>query len=154
METITKLEKLNTLPLVLEENLSLEQVPEEQNKKPKANFKKRLPLIILPLALITLAILYATSVINTTVFTAILLAVVSAITVLVILILIKSAKEKKGIKKWIIMLAKLVPMIPLLALYLSGTIDTILFTILKAAMLGAFIVFTVTMLIIKRRNRA
>jgi len=149
-EKTTKLELRKQTHLSDEGFNALNVEAESTEKKSKLNIKKRLPLVLAAVVLITLIILYATSVINTMVFTAILLSIIGLASLLMVFILIKNVKTKKGIKKWIVMLAKLVPMIPLLSLYLAGVITTTLFIILKAVMLGTFIIFTLTMLIFSK----
>ena len=146
----TQLEARVTADLPEKEIAVLAAGAEEQEEKPKPNKKKRIPLILVPLALITLIILSATGVISTVVFTSILLSIVGIANVLVLCFLIRDVKRKKGIKKWIVLLAKLVPMIPLLSLYLAGVIPSTLFIILKVIMLGAFIIFALTMFIISK----
>ena len=122
------------------------------NKKPSR--KKRIPLILMPLTLITLAILYGVGIISTMVFTAILLSFVGLATIIVLLLLIKNIRVKKGIKKLVIMLAKMVPMIPALALYLAEIITSSQFVIIKAILLAAFATFAVTMFVInKMKNK-
>jgi|GEM_PF-2821924 len=158
METITNTNELDAKDnaLFVDENLdsfnadNLQQNQEQLAAKPRFNIKKRLPLIIAVVVLLPIVILYATSIISTLVFSSILLGVISLASILVVLVLIKNMRAKKGIKKWIIMLAKLLPMIPLLSLYLTNIIPTTLFIILKAAMAGIFIIFTITMLVVNK----
>ncbi|MCL2255582.1 MAG: hypothetical protein FWC11_01840 [Firmicutes bacterium] len=134
------------------ETTRVEVSVEAQGASKKPSRKKRILLILVPLALITLAILYGAQVIPTMVFTAILLSLVGIATIVVLLLLVKNLRAKKGIKKWVVSLAKIVPMIPALALYLAGVITSGQFVIIKAILLSVFIVFAITMLVINKRK--
>jgi len=119
--------------------------------------KKRLPIIMAAVMAITLVALYAASVISTTVFNAILLSMVGMASVLVLFLLVRDARQKKGVKKWIVLLVKLLLMMPLFALYLAAVINTQLFIILKAVLLATFITISITMLVmakVKRKKEA
>ena len=117
--------------------------------------KKRLLIIMAAVTVITLVTLYATSVISTTVFNATLLSIVGMASALVLFLLVRDARQKKGVKKWIVLLVKLLPTMLLFVLYLAAVINTQLFIILKAVLLATFITVTITMLVmakVKRKN--
>ncbi|MCL2256085.1 MAG: hypothetical protein FWC11_04415 [Firmicutes bacterium] len=130
-----------------EENVSIEKVQRE-----KANFitKKRIATGLVAVVMATLITLYATSVIPSTIFTIILLTIGSVGIVVITIFLIINTRKQKKIKKLVLMLVKLLSMGPLLILYLTATIDSSLFVILKIVLIALFLTLTIGMFLMSR----